>query len=217
MVQKILKRNSQNIITASSEAIESTIRICQISLKLQKVRGIIIVVKDLKEHSNKFQKLLKKLLMIISRELKKAWKEVNGKKFKRMNQQKQKKNILPISANNQNMGIFILHRVKKIQLLKQKDLIQQLNLQRKVKNYNIIVPKKPAALVDKFLCPQNNEIIFKVTKMPKSWMFFDSSTIYVGACIPEIAENYQYLNLTAPTHGGYFISSAGRCFHTKLP
>ena len=56
-----------------------------------------------------------------------------------------------------------------------------------------------------------------MTKLAKSWMFFDASTIYLGACIPEIAENYQYLNLCAPSHGGYMVSSAGKCHHTKLP
>lgn len=81
----------------------------------------------------------------------------------------------------------------------------------------MIVPKRPAILVSQPLSPKNNEVMFKITKMSKNLMFWNATTVYLGVCVPEIAETFSYLNLCTPSKGGYFISSGGRCYHSKLP
>lgn len=72
-------------------------------------------------------------------------------------------------------------------------------------------------LLDRFLTPENNQVAFKITKMETTIVFFDLSKVYLGVCIPEMAESFSYSSLAKPSKGAYLISSDGRAFHSKLP
>lgn len=79
------------------------------------------------------------------------------------------------------------------------------------------VPLFPVALVDKSFREGLTTIGFKITKMSTHAHFFDMSKVYIGLCNPELAEGFGYLNLAKESKGAYFISSEGRCYHSKLP
>lgn len=53
--------------------------------------------------------------------------------------------------------------------------------------------------------------------MEKSLMIFDCSKVYLGVCIPELAESFGYTNLAHQSKGAYLISSDGKAYHSKLP